>query len=156
MSRQEMSRPIPLLLAHTIASHLADLDWAIGGSTLLHHLGVEPAPVDLDIVISIDHFKTAESKLMALFGEALQPQHASYQSAHFSRFTATDGTQIDIMAGIAVLQGNELISWTFEPQNTVVEDGLPWMRAEDWLALYDLFNRPARVDQVQKYLTSQR
>ena len=123
---------------------------------MLQHLGVEPAPVDLDIVVSTEHFKAAENKLMTLFGEGLQPQRASYRSTHFSRFTAVDGTQIDLMAGIAVLQGNELVTWAFEPYKAVVEAGLPWMQAEDWLVLYGLFNRPVRVAQVQKYLTSQR
>jgi hypothetical protein len=151
-----MANAAPLIVAHTIASHLAGLDWAIGGITLLHHLGVEPAPVDLDIVVSTAHYKATESKLNALFGKGLQPQHANYLSEHFSRFNAADGTQIDIMTGIAVLQGNKLVSWTFEPHNIVVEAGLPWMRAEDWLTLYGLFNRPVRVAQVQKYLTSQR
>jgi hypothetical protein len=150
-----MTHPTPLLLAYTIAPHLAGLNWAIGGSTLLHHLGVERAPVDLDIVVSTAQFKAAESKLTALFGEGQQPQHASYRSTYFSRFIVADGTQIDIMAGIAVLLGNELVTWTFEPHNTVVQAGLPWMRAEDWLVLYGLFNRPARIEQVQKYLNSQ-
>jgi hypothetical protein len=144
----------PLRLAHTIAPHLAGLDWAIGGSTLLHHLGIEPAPVDLDIVVSTAHFAAADNKLVALFGTGFQPRHDNYQSEHFSRFTAVDGTQIDIMAGIAVLQGNELVTWTFEPKHTAMEDGLPWMRAQDWLTLYTLFNRPARVAQVAAYLLS--
>lgn len=149
-----MTQPAPRLLAHTIAAHLAGLDWAIGGSTLLHHLGLEPDPADLDIVVSDADFKKAESKLTALFGEGQRPQHASYQSAHFSRFTAANGTQIDIMAGIAVLKGNDVIAWHFQPKHTVTEAGLPWMRAQDWLVLYTLFNRPARVAQVEKYLTS--
>jgi hypothetical protein len=147
-----MALPTPLSLAHTIDPHLAGLDWAIGGSTLLHHLGIEPAPADLDIVISTKHFKVAENKLIALFGEGQRPQHASYQSAHFSRFTAMDGTQIDIMAGIAVLLGNEVMTWTFEPKHTVKEAGLPWMQAQDWLVLYTLFSRPERVAQLEAYL----
>ena len=150
-----MANPAPLYLARNIAPHLIGLDWAIGGSTLLHHLGIEPNPADLDIVVSTAHFKAAEGKLICLFGEGRQLQHASYQSEHFTRFKAADSTQIDIMAGIAVLQGNEVIPWHFEPQNTVIEAGLPWMQTQDWLVLYTLFNRPARVAQVQKYLTRQ-
>ena len=142
-----------LNIAQTIAPHLAGLDWAIGGSTLLHHLGIEAEPVDLDIVVSTAHFRAAENKLAAIFGTGLQPRHDNYQSEHFSRFTAPDGTQIDIMAGIAVLQGNEVVTWQFEPKHTVIEAGLPWMRAQDWLALYTLFNRPARVAQLQTYIT---
>ena len=148
-----MVAPSPLHIAQTIAPHLEGLDWAIGGSVLLHHLGIEAKPADLDIVVSAAHFAAAENKLASLFGAGLQPRHDNYQSEHFSRFIAADGTQIDIMAGIAVLKGNELVSWTFEPKLTVMEDGLPWMRAQDWLLLYTLFNRPARVAQLQPYIT---
>jgi hypothetical protein len=137
-----------------MAPHLAGLDWAIGGSTLLHHLGIEPHPADLDIVVSVADFKTAEDKLTALFGEGHRPRHPSYQSEHFARFKAADGTQIDIMAGIAVVQGNEVITWHFEPQHTAIEAGLPWMRAQDWLTLYILFNRLARVAQLTAYLST--
>ena len=149
-----MLHPTPLHLAHTIAPYLTGLDWAIGGSTLLHHLGLEPNPADLDIVVSAADFTKAEVKLAALFGEGLRPQHASYQSEHFARFKAADGTQIDIMAGIAVLRGNEVVTWHFEPQRTVIEAGLPWMRAQDWLTLYTLFNRPARAAQLAAYLST--
>jgi hypothetical protein len=143
-----MKSPASLQLAYRLAPQLAGLDWAIGGSTLLHHLGVEPEPFDLDIVVSTAHFEAAQNKLIALFGDGVQPQHANYQSAHFSRFSVTDGTQVDIMAGIAVLQGSERVTWAFEPTTTVIEDGLPWMRAQDWLVLYTLFDRPERVAQL--------
>ncbi len=149
-----MLTPAPLHIAHTIALLLAGLDWAIGGSTLLHHLGIEAEPVDLDIVVSTAHFTAAKNKLASLFGAGSQPRHDNYQSEHFSRFRATDGTQIDIMAGITVLQGNELVSWTFEPKHTMLEAGLPWMQAQDWLILYTLFNRPVRVAQLTAYLST--
>jgi hypothetical protein len=58
------------------------------------------------------------------------------------------------MAGIAVESNGTLVHWAFDPLRTEHIDGLPWMRADDWLALYRLFDRPARVRQIEAYLAA--
>jgi len=142
----------PLTLAQRLAPLLRDLDWAIGGSTLLHRLGIEPAPRDLDLVASIAHFP----RVAAALGRELSPvavdRHPHYVSGGFARFVGADGVTVEVMADIAVHRGHELVRWHFEPSRVEWIDGLPWMHAADWLELYRLFDRPARVAQLEAWL----
>jgi hypothetical protein len=149
-----MPSPAPPELARSIAGPLAGLDWAIGGSTLLYRLGIEPALLDLDIVTMVEHFDEAESRLVQLLGTGSKPGHPLYQSSHFTRFKSAAGTPMDLMAGIAVLVADNLRSWHFDPSRIDYHDGLPWMNARDWVVLYSLFDRPERAAQLRSLLAA--
>jgi len=146
--------PPPVALAQALAPSLDGLDWAIGGSSLLWRLGIEPAPTDLDLVTTPAHFEALCAALARRFGPGVRPPHARYDSAHFQRFGSAAGAAVDVMAGVAVRRGSVRLPWHFEPQRSQHLDGLPWMAARDWLTLYALFERPARVAQLQAYLSS--
>ena len=45
--------------------------------------------------------------------------------------------------------------WAFDPATLELRDGLPWMRAEDWVQLYKLFDRPTRVKALTDYLAEE-
>jgi hypothetical protein len=149
-----MHPPAPLELARSIAGPLAGLDWAIGGSTLLFRLGIEPAPRDLDVVTTVQHFDEAERRLAQRLGAGSKPGHPLYRSSHFTRFTSDRGTRMDLMAGIAVLVDGDLQTWQFDPARIEHHDGLPWMNARDWVVLYSLFDRPERVAQLRSLLAA--
>lgn len=144
----------PLELAQRLAPLLRDLDWAIGGSTLLHRLGIETEPRDLDLVTSIDHF----AGVTAVLGRELSPvavdRHPHYVSRGFSRFVSTDGVTVEVMADIAVRGETGIVRWHFDPARVEWVDGLPWMQPVDWLHLYRLFDRPARVAQLEAWFAS--
>lgn len=142
----------PLLLAHEIAGSLASLRWGIGGSLLLFRLGLVAAPRDLDIVTTIEDFGELSARLSLLFGAGRPAPHPTYASIHFSRFVAADDSSIDVMAGVRVRGPAGLVHWHFNPETVAEVDGLPWMRAEDWLRLYELFERPERVRLLAEYL----
>lgn len=144
--------PAPLAAARMLAPSLASLRWGIGGGTLLHHLGIEPVPVDLDIVVTKSHFDAVCAILVRLLGPAQRPQHPRFASARFARFRTSAGVGVDVMAGIAVDTEEGRQAWDWRPGRTVVADGLPWMLPEDWLHLYALFDRPERVAQLRCYL----
>jgi hypothetical protein len=146
--------PAPVRLAHELAPSLAGLDWAIGGSSLLWRLGIEPAPNDLDLVTTPAHFEPLCAALARRLGPGEHPPHEHYLSAHFLRFGTAATAVVDVMAGIRVRRGTELPVWQFEPRRTQHIDGLPWMPPSDWLTLYALFERPARVAQLQAYLST--
>jgi hypothetical protein len=146
------SEPAPLAAAHALAPLLAHCTWAIGGSTLLYHLGIEPAPRDLDIFTTAQDFARVQAALIEVCGPGHRPQHPRYASAQFAHFTTAQGVSIDLMADIAVRTGQGLQHWQFDPATIVDESGLPWMRAQDWLTLYALFDRPQRVAQLRAYL----
>jgi hypothetical protein len=127
--------------------------WAIGGTTLLFHLGVSTeTPRDLDTFTTPECFPNVAAVLENCYGPGLRPESENYVSSHFLTFTAEDGTQIDLMAGAAVMRAGQRITWDFDPTRIDIEDGLPWMKLEDWQTLYGLFNRPRRIAQIEEYL----
>ncbi|MDX2004776.1 MAG: hypothetical protein SFU83_05810 [Meiothermus sp.] len=144
--------PPPVRLAYQIEPYLEGLEWAIGGSTLLYTLGLEPNPTDLDLLTTVEHFPLIGRRLTALLEPVPQPDHPSFQTAHFARFIASDGTGLDLMAGIRVASEGGVVSWTFDHARVARRDGLPWMTPEDWLTLYKLFDRRSRVAQLERYL----
>jgi hypothetical protein len=144
--------PPPIVLAHRLTPLLAGLEWGIGGSTLLFHLGLETAPADLDIVTTPAQFDELEKRLSQHLGPSFRPSHRAYRSLHFAKFRSSAGVGVDVMADIAVRLGSALEHWQFDPQTITHADGLPWMRAADWVVLYRLFQRPARVSQLTAYL----
>jgi hypothetical protein len=151
-----MTRPPPLALAYSLAEKLEGLDWAIGGSTLLHRLGLEASPHDLDIVTTVDCFHELDERLFAFLGPGTRPAHASYHSRYFNQYPARDGAVAEVMAGIQVIHKGCLVAWSFSVERIEYHDGLPWMQAPDWLDLYTLFDRPVRVRQIKAYLASAR
>lgn len=151
---KNMNMAPPLALAYSLAEKLAGLDWAIGGSTLLHRLGLEASPNDLDIVTTEDCFHELDERLAALLGPGVRPAHSSYHSKYFSQYPARNGAMVEVMAGIQAVNKGRLNSWSFSVERIEHHDGLPWMQVSDWLDLYVLFERPARVRQIEAYLAS--
>lgn len=135
---------------------LQPFQFGIGGSCLLWQLGLEPAPNDIDIVCTETDFTAICAVLNANF--SLQPvgPHPLYASAHFCRFSRSGWPDIELMAGIAVVQQQQQTQWTFVPQRCHWQDGICWMPPADWLQLYQLFNRPQRVAQLRRYLVQLR
>jgi hypothetical protein len=98
-----------------LAADLALDTWAIGGSTLLHHLSIEPNPADLDIVTTVADFAAIKSKLVARFGEGERPQHPRYLTTHFYRVMTPLGASLDLMAGIKVRQAAAVVAGILIP-----------------------------------------
>lgn len=86
-----------------------------------------------------------------MMDEQHRPRHANYDSKHFALFRSAT-VAVDVMAGIADRTPSGLVRWPYSGSTIETSDGLPWMRAEEWLALYALFNRPTRVEQLKIYL----
>lgn len=146
-----MKPPPSVRLAHDIAPHLAGLRWAIGGSTLLWSLGLEPAPRDLDAFIVEQDFDEALSRLEPVLGSSHRPD--GFAASRVARFAASQGAEIDLVAGIAALTSQGVVRWPFDAATPIQHrGGLPWMRAEDWLTLYRLFGRRHRVAQLERFL----
>ncbi len=126
---------------------------AIGGTTLLFRLGISTdVPRDLDTFTTPEDFPRVAEILKNLYGAATRPESENYVSEHFLTFATAEGTQIDLIAGAAVIQAGKRITWDFDPTRIDVFDRLPWMKLEDWQTLYALFDRPHRVAQIEKYL----
>ncbi|WP_306523875.1 hypothetical protein [Rheinheimera sp.] len=148
---QLLLQSAPFQLARQLTPALSGLQFGIGGSLLLMELGLLTKARDLDLVCSLKDF----SLIAAALGHVLTPievaPHPEYQSEAFARFVATDGTEVDLMAGIRVKQHQQQC-WQFRPEQVEWRHQLPWMTALDWLELYQLFNRSERVLLLQTFL----
>jgi hypothetical protein len=144
--------PPPVRLAQELAPTLRGLDWGIGGSSLLWHLGLADAPRDLDLVTTAAHFPEMRRLISLRLGEASNPAHPVYRSRYFARFAPTGPVPVDLFAEVRVETSGGVAEWTFDPAHLEVQDHLPWMRAEDWLHLYQLFDRPEQVQALRDYL----
>jgi hypothetical protein len=80
--------------------------------------------------------------------------HSTYQSGRFVRFAVSEPVAMDLMADLRVRTAQGIIGWNFDPKSVTVSDGLPWMRPEDWVELYELFERPQRALALRNYLAS--
>ena len=147
-----MELPPPVRLAQDLAPILRGLDWGIGGSSLLWSLGLADAPRDLDLVTTAAHFPEIHRLISLKLGEASNPSHPTYRSRFFARFAPEGPVSVDLFAGVRIESSSGVAEWTFQSANLEVRDDLPWMRAEDWLHLYQLFDRPTQVKALRDYL----
>ncbi|WP_423187847.1 hypothetical protein ACO1PK_06435 [Alishewanella sp. d11] len=135
-----------------LSALLQPFPFGIGGSCLLWQLGLEAQPGDIDVVCREEDFDT----ICRLLAQHYQPEavtlHADFVTRHFARFSQSGARDIELMAGIAVLQQGQLIEWTFHPERCFWQDNMCFMPASDWLELYGLFNRPKRVETLKRYL----
>lgn len=140
-------------IATELVQLLGPKDWAIGGSFLLQCYGIEPQAQDLDLVCTLqrfEEFKTLLSQYAQIVPVSLHP---IYRSKGFARFNK-NGLVIELMAGIQVLKDDGLQAFEFRSEKTSWQQDLPLMQLADWLELYQLFERPKRVAQLQQYLCS--
>ncbi len=124
----------------------------VGGSLLLCELGLLSQARDVDLVCAASDFNSISTMLNRTLRQVAVAPHPRYQSRCFACFVAADGTQLDLMADIAVLDAGEHISWPFDESQLQVRQGIPWMSAQQWLELYQLFQRPERVALLQQLL----
>jgi hypothetical protein len=152
-SNRSDAAPAVFRIAREIAPEVSSFVWAIGGTTLLFRLGMTTVlPRDLDTFTTPEDFPRVAETIARRYGSGVRPASKNYVSEHFLTFTTDDGTQIDLMAGAAVMRAGNRFAWNFDPTRIDVIDGLPWMKLEDWQTLYALFDRPHRVAQIEEYL----
>ncbi|RVU41806.1 hypothetical protein EOE67_00995 [Rheinheimera riviphila] len=131
---------------------LQQFRFGVGGSLLLCELGLLSQARDVDLVCAASDFNSISTMLSRTLHQVAVAPHPRYQSRCFACFVAADGTQLDLMADIAVLDAGELISWPFDESQLQRRQGIPWMSVQQWLELYQLFQRPQRVALLQQWL----
>lgn len=137
------------LLKQQLKPFLEIAEWGIGGSCLLRHAALVTAHRDIDIVCSPEAFQQLQHRCVELGFLALPvTPHPQMQSDHFARWRLADGVEVELMAGIKVVRAGVEHRWCFSPCALRYEHGLPWMQLDDWLTLYQLFDRPTRVQQI--------
>jgi len=146
----------PFILLQQLLPILRPFRFGVGGSLLLTELGLLQQARDLDLVCVADDFAALSQAL----GDSVEPllrqvavsPHPLYQSQFFARFVDPAGTEIEVMANIKVQQADKIQEWRFDAAQIQLRHTIPWMSAEQWLELYQLFQRPERVRLLQQYL----
>lgn len=128
------------------------LEWGIGGSVLLLHLGLLDSARDVDLVCSVQSFEQILQRLQPQCMELPLSPHPQYCSGRFVRLLTPDGVVLELMADIAVYRDGQRQGWQFEPASVIWQQQLPWMQPGQWLTLYQLFDRPQRVSCLQAHL----
>ena len=134
---------------------LADMpDWGIGGSLLLVEQQLQQDFRDIDLVCTEAAFVAVDRVLSAIATPLDMTPHPQYCSRYFRRYQHASGLVIELMAGIAVRKSSGLLQyWRFDATTARLQYGLRWMTLEDWLVLYQLFERPEKVALLQAALT---
>jgi hypothetical protein len=146
--------PEPVALARELATRLEGLTWGIGGSVLMWRLGLEASPRDLDIVTTSAHFTTMRERIASVLGPGVGAPHPRFRSTHFVRFENPGFVPVDLFADVKVETHVGIESWSLDEKRIEMLDGLPWTRARDWLELYRMFDRRARVEVLETYLSA--
>lgn len=126
--------------------------FGVGGSCLLWQLGLENNPGDIDVVCREQDFDSICERLAQHYRPEAVNFNPDFVTRHFARFSQPGARDIELMAGIAVLQQGKPIEWTFHPERCYWQNDICFMPASDWLELYGLFNRPKRVETLKQYL----
>ncbi|ALZ77230.1 hypothetical protein [Rheinheimera sp. F8] len=129
-------------------------DWSIGGSLLLVERQLQEDFRDIDLVCSEAIAPALAARLQQFSTELPVAAHPQYCSRFFRRYQHDSGLVIELMAGIQVRQHDRLAQWPFEPSRCEQRHGVSWMALTDWLELYQLFNRPAKVALIRTALAS--
>lgn len=140
------------MLLRQLLPEIRHCRFGVGGSLLLCELALLSQANDVDLVCDARDFNEISSVFSRTMRLLEVAPHPLYQSGHFACFAAADGTQVDLMADIAVLNAGQRIRWLFDVSQVQTRQGIPWMSAEQWLELYRLFQRPERVALLQQWL----
>lgn len=147
------------ILLQQLLPVLSQYRFGVGGSLLLTELGLLNQARDLDLVCVAADFAAISRALTELPHPWLRrltvSAHPLYQSEYFERFVAADGTELDLMANIRVQQDGSMVRWQFDETQLQQRHAIPWMSAQQWLELYQLFQRPQRVDLLRQFLLGQ-
>lgn len=152
----ELSQLPAFMLLQQLLPLLSRYRFGVGGSLLLTELGLLQQARDLDLVCAAADFDAIHQALSGSVCPVLRavavPPHPIYQSERFARFVEPSGTEIDLMANICVQRSGALIRWQFDETQLELRRNIPWMSAQQWLELYQLFQRPERVSLLQQFL----
>ncbi|MCW3482167.1 hypothetical protein OL229_21855 [Neisseriaceae bacterium JH1-16] len=147
-----MTASAPLAFATALAPQLTARSWAIGGSALLHRLGLAAAPDRLELVTTAADFAAMAQTLAEQARDISPDPHPDYAPRHFARFETADGLQIELVAEMAIRLERGVFRWPFDATAIEPADGLPWCCIEDWALLYRLLGDAESAALLDGYL----
>lgn len=136
----------------------ADVQWGVGASVLLYYHGLIDAPHDIDIMTTEADADMVASILGGLGDEAFgDPGRSLYSTSRFLEYVI-DGTEVDVMAGLAIRHEDGIYAFPFDDRAVTMRksvDGvtIPFTSLEDWYILYQLMpGREVKVKLIEDHL----
>ncbi|MCX6097296.1 MAG: hypothetical protein NTZ77_02245 [Caldiserica bacterium] len=142
------------------ALNRAGVHWGVGASVLLYYRGLVEKPYDIDIMID-----EADADMVAAILDGMGSEtpgdsgRSLYSTSRFFEYVV-DGTEVDIMAGLAIKHTEGTYVLPFDDRSvamTRTENGvtIPFTSLEDWYVLYQLIpGREAKVKLIEEHLQS--
>mgnify|MGYP001562277405 CR=1 FL=1 len=131
--------------------------WGVGASVLLYYCGLVDEPHDIDILTSEQNVETVAAVLARLGHETLDHPRSLYSTSRFLEYVV-NGTDIDVMAGLAIKHSDGMYVLPFDDKSvamtrTVDDVIIPLMSLEDWYVLYQLIpGREAKVKLIEDHI----
>ena len=133
-----------------------NITWAVGASLLLYLKGAVDNFRDIDIVVAEEDV-SAVKELLSNYG-VLQPPNpnAQYKTRTFLEYVI-DGIDVDIMAGLVILDGTDEHYFPLKKENItdvikLNDTAIPLQSLEEWKHYYSLMGRPEKVKLIERTL----
>lgn len=137
----------------------AEISWGFGGSCLLHYLGLEIMPRDLDVVVAYRDVERARLAIEAAGAELLEEKCSDneYLTKKFYTFD-WNGVEVDFMASPGIRRDGLEFFMDFDtrgPWKIIENEGVSLSLSDpnQWLTYYSLMKgREIRVAMLKTYL----
>lgn len=138
-----------------------DICFGIGASMLLAKYKIVDSPNDIDIQVDLRDIEEADNLLLSLGSRDEILPDEIYKTKFFYQYVI-DGIEIDLMAGLAVINNGNLYEFVFDKSNEIEYtniDGVevPYMTLNEWYEIYKkLPNKEKRVLEIEGYYKDKR
>jgi len=139
------------------ALNQAGVHWGVGASVLVYYCGLVDTPHDIDILTSELDVETVATILGSLGRETQGDPRSLYSTSRFLEYVV-DGTNVDVMAGLAIKHTDGTYVLPFDDRSvtmTRTENSvtIPFTSLEDWYVLYQLIpGREAKVKLIEDHM----
>jgi hypothetical protein len=131
---------------HAVASRL-DVPVLLGGSGLLHALGLDVRVGDIDLVARPGDRAAVEA---LPWWQATTTEPTPLMRSAWKAALDVDGVAVDVIGGLAWAQGDRVVEMPFRAEGEW--EGVPLAPAAHWLVLYERY-KPDRAAQLAPLVT---
>lgn len=155
----ETAEKLAILAKVAAEMNARQLQWAVGGSTLLYFHGIVERFNDIDLMLALKDAAAAKAALLAM-GAVEKPAVKSdrFRTVCYEKFTL-ERLDIDLMAGFTILKDGRAYAFPLSSQtieNVAVAGGepVPLQALRVWRKCYALMDRPEKAKLIEDYLNA--
>lgn len=128
------------------------IEWALGGSLLLHFEGIDVVCDDIDLLVDIDDHKSL-LKYLTKYEYTYQEANPKYRTEHFYSLTI-DGIDIDVMVGFKINNNESVYTFPFKVSSSIeIDNSIVHLSSiKEWRKAYSIMGRTLKVEMIDKHL----